>query len=130
MDSRQLAGLIGPALIALGVTEALNIRMFEQQIAPVVYLDGTILFVVGLALVRAHNRWAWQWPILITMTGWVLLTGGLYRMIAPEAPQAHASVVTYAMFAAIAGIGLFLSLKSYVVTATRTGERLPSRPAV
>jgi hypothetical protein len=36
MNSRQLAGLIGPTLIALGATEALNIHMFENQIAPVV----------------------------------------------------------------------------------------------
>ena len=52
MTSRQLAGLIGPTLVALGATEALNMHIFENQIAPVVYLNGTILFVVGLALVR------------------------------------------------------------------------------
>ena len=113
INSRQLAGLIGPTLIALGATEALNIDMFENQIAPVVYLNGTILFVVGLALVRAHNRWAWRWPTFITVTGWVLLAGGLYRMIAPEAPQAHANAGSYAMFAAIVVIGLFLSVKGY-----------------
>jgi hypothetical protein len=34
-------------------------------------------------------------------------------MIAPEAPQAHANVESYAMFAAIVAIGLFLSFKGY-----------------
>ena len=119
MNSRQLAGLIGPTLIAIGATEALNIHMFEKQIAPVVYLDGTILFVVGLALIRAHNRWAWRWPTLITVTGWVLLAGGLYRMIAPDAPQAHASAGSYTMFATIVVIGLFLSFKGYSSEAAR-----------
>jgi hypothetical protein len=52
-----------------------------------VYLNAVILFVVGLALVRAHNRWSWTWPTVITVTGWMLLLGGLYRMVAPEAPQ-------------------------------------------
>jgi hypothetical protein len=113
MTSRQLAGLIGPTLVALGATEALNIHTFENQIAPAVYLNGTILFVAGLALVRAHNRWAWRWPTFITVTGWVLLAGGLYRMIAPEAPQAHASAESYAVFAAIVLLGLFLSFKGY-----------------
>jgi hypothetical protein len=120
MTSRQLAALIGPTLVAVGATEALNIRIFENQIAPVVYLNGTILFVVGLALVRAHHRWAWRWPTLITVTGWVLLLGGLYRMIAPEAPQAHAGAASYAMFAAIVAVGLFLCLRGYGPEAAPT----------
>jgi hypothetical protein len=119
-NSSQLAGLIGPTLTALGATEALNMNMFENQIAPVVYLNGTILFVVGLALIRAHNRWAWRWSTLITVIGWVLLAGGLYRMIAPEAPQAHTSAGSYAMFAAIVVIGLFLSFKGYCSEAGQT----------
>ncbi|MEQ1617900.1 MAG: hypothetical protein ABL883_06105 [Terricaulis sp.] len=112
-NSRDLAALIGPTMIAAGVTEALNLKMFAGMIAPVVYLDGMILFVVGLALMRAHNLWMWRWPILITLTGWVLLLGGLYRMIAPNAPQAPQSVASYAMFAALALIGAVLSYKGY-----------------
>src|SRR5689334_22821359 len=112
-DSGYLAGLIGPTMIAVSVTEAINIHMFEQQIAPVVYLDGAILFAVGVALVRAHNRWSWTWPTLITITAWVLLLGGLYRMIAPGAPQAAAGAASYAMFALLAAVGAFLSYKGY-----------------
>jgi len=115
VNSKQLAGLIGPTLIAIGATEALNMHIFENQIAPVVYLNGTILFVIGLALVRAHNRWAWRWPTFITVTGWVLLMGGLYRMIAPETPPATARVATYTVLAAIVLIGLFFSYKGYSV---------------
>ncbi len=111
--SRDLAALIGPTMIALGATEALNLEMFAGQIAPVVYLNGGILFVVGLALVRAHNRWVWTWPILITLTGWVLLFGGLYRMIAPAAPQAPQSAASHVLFASLVLIGAFLSYKGY-----------------
>lgn len=112
-DSKYLAGLIGPTMIAVSATEALNLDMFAQQIAPVVYLDGTILFVVGLALVGAHNRWSWNWPILVTLTGWVLLLGGLYRMVAPDAPQAPQGVTSYVMFAVLAAIGLLMSYEGY-----------------
>jgi hypothetical protein len=122
MSSKQLAGLIGPTLVALGATEALNIHIFENQIAAVVYLNGTILFVVGLALVRAHNRWSWRWPTLITVTGWVLLAGGLYRMIAPEAPQAPANAGSYVAFLAIGAIGVFLSFKGYGPESAQAGE--------
>ena len=122
MPSKQLAGLIGPTLVALGATEALNIHIFENQIAAVVYLNGTILCVVGLALVRAHNRWSWRWPTLITITGWVLLAGGLYRMIAPEAPQAPANAGSYVALLAIVAIGVFLSFKGYGPEAAQAGE--------
>ncbi len=74
--SRHLAGLIGPAMVGLGVTEAINMDVFANQIAPVVYLNGAILFVAGLAIVRAHNLWAWRWPDIMTLTGWVALIGG------------------------------------------------------
>jgi uncharacterized membrane protein YhaH (DUF805 family) len=114
IKSRQLAAVIGPSLVALAVTEVINFHIFEDQIAPVVYLNGTILFVVGLALIRSHNRWTWGWPILITATGWVLLIGGFYRMLRPEAPQLQAGFIAYAVLTTVAMIGLFLCLKSSV----------------
>ena len=119
-DSKQLAGLIGPTLIALGATEALNLDMFASQMAPVVYLNGGILFVAGLALVRAHNRWVWNWPVLVTLTAWIVLFGGLYRMTAPGAPQAPQNGTSYVMFAVIAIVGAILTYQAY-------GARHPAR---
>ncbi len=117
--SKQLAGLIGPAMVALGVTEAINMDAFANQTAPVVYLNGAILFVTGLAIVRAHNLWTWRWPIIITLTGWVAMIGGLWRMAAPDAPQAAENVLTYVVLAALAAIGAILSVKAY-------GPKVPS----
>lgn len=58
-DSRRLAGLLGPTLIALCVTEWMNIGVFtdamDPSFGPHVYLDGTVFFVAGLAMVRAPN---------------------------------------------------------------------------
>ena len=113
MDSRRLAGLIGPTMVALGATEAINMDVFVNQIAPVVYLNGAILFVAGLGIVRAHNLWAWRWPVVITLTGWIALIIGLWRMAAPDAPQADDNVFTYAGLAAIGAIGTMLSVIAY-----------------
>ncbi len=100
-------------MIALGATEVLNIRMFEGQIAPVVYLNGTILFVAGLAVIRAHNRWLWNWRTFITL--WLgVVAGRSYRMIAPQAPQTHAGAASYAMFATLVVIGLGPTYKGYM----------------
>lgn len=116
MNSRDLASVMGPALIALAVTEPLNWEIFEQQSAPVTYLNGTLMFVAGLALVRAHNLWVWGWQTLVTLIAWVLLLGGFYRMIAPGAAEAQMNISDAPMIAAfgvIAAIGLTLTYQGY-----------------
>ena len=112
-DSRQLAALIGPTLIALGVTEAINFHIFAASLAAVVYLNGAILFVAGLSIVRYHNRWTRDWSVLVTLTGWAALLLGFYRMVAPEAPQASEGPATFAMFAALAAIGCVMTFEAY-----------------
>ena len=112
-DSKKLAVLVGPTLIALGVTEAINLDVFANQIAPVVYLNGAILFVAGLAIIRTHNLWTWRWPIILTLTGWGALIGGLWRMALPNAPQLAENALTYLVLATIVAFGAILSVKAY-----------------
>ena len=59
--------------------------------APVVliYLNGTLLFVAGLSIVRAHNQWKADWPVLVTLMGWFAIVGGLFRMFDPPPPYAR-----------------------------------------
>ncbi len=121
-DSKQLAALIGPIMVALGITEAMNLDAFANQIAPVVYLNGAILFVAGFALVRAHNLWTWRWPVIITLTGWGALIGGLWRMAMPEAPQMAENLFTYAVLAAIGAFGAILSVKAHGSKVTSIQE--------
>ena len=81
---------------------------------PVVYLNGMVLFVAGLAIVQAHNRWVWKWWLMVTLTGWLLLLGGLYRIIAPTAPQLSQSLATYGLLAVLVTLGAALTCKAYI----------------
>jgi hypothetical protein len=58
-SSTRIAGLVGPTLIAVTITEWLYVDVFTSAMgpsfAPHVYLNGCLLFVAGLAIVRAHN---------------------------------------------------------------------------
>ncbi len=99
--SKQLAGLVGPAILAVSASEALNMDIFAAQTAPVVYLNGTLLFIAGLALIRAHNFWRGDWTLLLTLSGWSALLLGLYRMFVPAWPQASNDAGTYLMLAAL-----------------------------
>ena len=91
MNSRYIAKLLGPALIGITATEWANLDVLRSAIgpglAPHVYLNGTLLFVAGLAIIRAHNVWTLRWPVLITIVGWLGVVAGLGRMAAPLAAQ-------------------------------------------
>jgi hypothetical protein len=86
-DSKRVAGLLGPTLIALAIAESMNLPIWANAPAPIVYLSGTLLFVTGLAIVHVHNRWTGGWPVMVTLIGWLAILGGLIRMIAPAFAQ-------------------------------------------
>lgn len=88
--------------------------IFVAQTAPVVYLNGTLLFVAGLAILQSHHAWRRDWTTLITLGGWAALVLGLYRMIAPGGPQAGATGTTYAILAVLFCVGAGLSAAAYV----------------
>ena len=114
--SRRMAGLIGPTMIALGITEALNLRTMLENPASVVlvYMNGTLLFVAGVAIIRDHNRWVTGWPVLITITGWLLVVGGLLRMTAPLRVQSEVRASwTYGLLTVIVCAGALLTYKAY-----------------
>ena len=113
-DSRRIAGLLGPTLIALAITEAMNLRVMAENRASVglVYLNGTLLFVAGLAIVQVHNRWTRGWPVLVTVTGWFAILAGLVRMIAPQSTTSGAAGV-YALLIVLLAIGIVLTFTGY-----------------
>lgn len=138
--SRQLAGLIGPVLIAIAVTEAMNLRLLTSELARgtthVVYLNGTLLFVAGLAIVRAHNTWTGGWPVLITVTGWLSMLLGLIRMFAPAAGAEfgldvqrpdEGQFVVYTMLFVLFAMGVVLTFNARP-PSVRTSAEERSRP--
>lgn len=112
VQSTRLAGLVGPVAAALGLTETLNLHIWANNLAQVTYLNGTLLLIAGISIIRIHNIWK-GWPVLITLVGWILTFGGLYRMMAPEAKQAGESPATYALFTVLFLGGIFLTFKAY-----------------
>lgn len=122
-QSKQVAALLGPSLIAVSITESINLEIFTDTSAPLVYLNGTLLFVAGLVIVRAHHCWTVGWPLLITFTGWLFLFGGLIRMIAPvfarQIAQHPAAVL--ALTSLLLVIGVLLTFNAYRREETADG---------
>ena len=117
-NSTRIAGLVGPTLIAVTITEWMNLDVFVAAMgptfAPHVYLNGTLLFVAGLAIVRAHPQWTLGWPVLNTLVGWFALIGGLGRMVAPLSAQhvGESPAFLYGTLVVLLVIGVVLSIKS------------------
>ena len=118
-DSKSIAGLAGPTIVAMVVSEfpLVQPHLYDAQIPPVVYLSGTLMFVGGLAIVRAHNRWVRDWTVLVTLTGWFFLLLGLFRMFAASAYQrsaASTSATTFMFLEGVVGfLGLIITYKAY-----------------
>ena len=121
-NSKYLAALIGPCLIAITLSEAANIRIFAGNALSVVYLNGTILFVAGFAIVRAHNVWTWRWPVAVTLIGWLAMILGLCRMFAPQLQADVTLAAQYPIIFAVFVAGCFLTFNGYVAGG-RNGER-------
>ncbi|HUO91302.1 MAG TPA: hypothetical protein VMU22_00185 [Rhizomicrobium sp.] len=112
--SRNLAALIGPCLVAITASEAANLRIVASEAPAVVYLDGAILFVAGLAIVRAHNVWTWRWPVAITIVGWLAAALGLRRMFLPDSQLRALHETQYGAIATAFAVGCFLTFKAYI----------------
>jgi hypothetical protein len=123
--SKTIAGLIGPTLVAVAVAVVLNLGSFPalaEQVSrdpALIFLSGILLFVAGLAVVRAHNVWAGGWPVLVTVFGWLILLGGLARMLFPTQIVAIAAGVGRSTGLIVAAaivllvLGAILSFKGY-----------------
>jgi hypothetical protein len=118
-NSKRIAGLVGPTIVAMVVSEypLVQPHLYDAQIPPVVYLSGVLMFVGGLAIVRAHNHWVRDWTVLITLSGWFALILGLFRMFAAGLYQRGAANTSSIALMVLEGIllviGALMSYKAY-----------------
>ena len=122
--SKLIAGLAGPTALALGVSMLINRDMYPllaQQVAgnlPFFILSGVVAIVAGLAIVRFHNRWTASWVTIITFMGWLLILGGILRIVLPRQMSAYATGLgpdaTFLTVPAVilAAVGAYLCFKA------------------
>ncbi len=112
-NSKYIAKLLGPTLLALTTSEALNFHIWADNFPPVTYLSGTLLLIGGLSIVRVHNYWTRDWTLIITLLGWAAIIFGLFRMFVPEAKQAGQNSAIYLFLAIGAMVGLYMTFKAF-----------------
>jgi hypothetical protein len=118
-NSKRIAGLVGPTLVAMLASEfpLVQPHLYDAQIPPVVYLSGVLMFVGGLAVVRAHNHWRRDWTVLVTLSGWFGVVLGLFRMFAAGQYQRGSARMSAPMFMVLEGVlfaaAVVMTVKAY-----------------
>ncbi|RAP38014.1 hypothetical protein B1207_03225 [Legionella quinlivanii] len=87
--------------------------------SPLMLFMAIITLILGLLLVISHNVWVVAWPLIITITGWLILLSALLRLFFPDQAirmahwwSAHANgLMIMALIYLL--IGLFLLYKGY-----------------
>jgi len=89
-NSIFLAKLMGPVALVLAIslfmhTEAYRAMAHEfLHSSALIYLAGLLTMTAGLAVVLTHNVWVANWPVLITLFGWLATIGGAVRIAFPD----------------------------------------------
>jgi hypothetical protein len=89
-SSLFLARLIGPFFLLVGLGVLFNraaVRAVVDELShnrALVFFGGLITLPAGLAIVLTHNVWVANWPLLITLIGWLAAVTGAVRLLAPH----------------------------------------------
>ena len=103
MLSNYLAEILGISTVVISlaflVKEKYLKRLFTlMETGESFFLWGLISFVLGLAIVLAHNIWIQDWRLIITVLGWLFLIKGLFLLFASELMKKWAKKVENASF--------------------------------
>jgi len=86
-----LAKMIGPVFLVVAVGALISpTHYFSSMIsqffdnAALLYLSGTLAFVVGMAIILHHNLWVADWRVAITLIGWLSLIKGATLIVCPK----------------------------------------------
>ncbi len=88
-----IAKLIGPLIVVAGLTSLLNPQVMRDMAREflasraLMFIAGVMAMLAGLAVVNTHNLWVADWPVIITVFGWLSIVGGILRMGFPALTQ-------------------------------------------
>jgi hypothetical protein len=121
-----IARLIGPVMVVAGLAVLLKRRDFaamaEDFLASrgLMFLGGLLVMLAGLAIVLAHNVWAADWRVVVTLFGWLLVIAGAIRILEPPFLYAGArAVLRHSAMATLTGaiwlaLGIVFCLLGYL----------------
>ncbi len=89
--SHLLARIIGPYILIAGLSLMINRAGYQKLLdelrgqALLLLAMGAFTLILGLMMVQFHNIWVFDWPVLVTLIGWIMIIKGAMAMLAPDA---------------------------------------------
>ena len=69
--------------VLMGTISYKKIFQDIEKTPAVVPLMSLFGIVIGFLLIEYHSIWVWDWPVIITLVGWIGLVKGISLMIFP-----------------------------------------------
>lgn len=110
-----LAKLYGIYMFTIGIALFMNPERFKRWYESMMNEDGLTLFggvmalLVGAFTVSVHNIWVFDWPVLITLFGWMGVAKGVGLMIFPNFKNLFHGIMNSSN-TFFKGIGLFWAI--------------------
>jgi uncharacterized membrane protein len=89
MLSNYLAEIWGIFLVVVPLALLINQKYLKRLFAEVeneatMFFLSIVSLVIGLAMILAHNVWAKNWQVIITILGWLALIKGIAVLFLPK----------------------------------------------
>lgn len=122
-SSLFIAKILGPVFTVVGLGLLTNRKYYQKMIEQfmktpsLIYLNGIVSLVVGMAVIANHNYWETGWPLAITVLGWAMIIRGMVAVVFPKQIVKAAHVHTHdSLFSLSAVLALVLGLMfTYVI---------------
>jgi len=121
-----IARIIGPFFVIVGLGFLFNLKNFQKVMedfaknSALIYMGGVMALFFGLLIVQFYNVWKLQWPLIITILGWMSLIKGVVLIVFPKAMtkwtesyQKNTVPIIVHLVIALA-LGIFLIFKGYL----------------
>lgn len=111
-----LAKLIGPFALIVGLSTLVNARAMRGIVEEflrspaLIFLSGIITLPAGIAIALTHNVWVANWPVIITIIGWLGIVGGAIRLLAPQRAAAFGKALYAHPAAGVIGTAFWVAI--------------------
>lgn len=110
-----LAAFWGWFIVIFCVVFLVNPKRISQLIKNLTHekhlvLPAILTIVLGLVSVLLHNKWTFNWELIISVLGWSTLLKGLHLLAFPKKMLKIIDTINYKWFPVIFSVMLLLSL--------------------
>lgn len=84
------------------------------------FMTAYVAIILGAFTVASHNVWLAEWPVILTLLGWLSIAKGVGRLVYPEqalALEEHVNerpMLTRISFGLMSAIGFFLIYQGFL----------------